>query len=920
MRVSLAMLIFIACETAQAQDKRVVNIGRMDAARNFTMLEGDVSIVPEGPDQARVSRFDDKFSLRIDLGPSGVKLTEFDLLKLDVKSDAHGFMVVSLENYPRPGDLSHWYVLDSARVELPWHTISIDLNRPEEVVPVGKFKGMESVDPQARGLRIRGHVTDIRRSIQGSGRSLWLGNLRLVRRTIDLDWDQSQAPYSWGDGQDLVFKYPLTLTNRTDEPVSATVRLSPIEAKSAQSAISREKVELKPRETKAIEARISLPAQVARNAAPLYCERFRAIAQVAGLADSEVSILRSSDEIPLSVTVPFTEDQLQFPLLPRVRNIPDSVTGFNSRARAAAIQLAAQATPDDLVEAIDPPLGPLTGLKGLFVDRQKDTPSGQADLRYRNGLTACAFLYDQGGDRVYLAKGTQLLLKAAELFPEMAAEWRKAPGSPISHGILTPAMLRLGWITGSMRWPYSYDRHGMFNDFDLLAKDMEPGARERIIKDFIVPAAVQMRNHYFGLNNQQDVVNYPVLYAGLAARNWPLVSHAWNSSHGILNQLRYNFDDDGLAGEGNYHKPAIEPILCAAELLLPRGIDLYDERLHSILHSQGAALIRKEYNSPMRAYADQHRFTGKDVKLAGKDAKREKAIEGVHLTTGVTQLRSGSSQVAMNWGSQINRNAPDRCALQIGELGGGNYSHSSLGQSILIVDESRQNPVPAKVLGYHLNGPVQYVCAESDQHYPGSTITRTFALIGKGVLVLDRVTSDHPRTVDWCFKGAGSRVSLELQEFPGGFTEKPDDPTSDVLYGSKLKFNKHFKAATNDAWSDDGVRLTMAASNGTQVYRFHVPAPFSSSKKQLQAGVPVLMVRRSDVQQTDFVAYFSDQTKSLEQTPVLGADGKEANALGATVVLKSGQTIRSLVNFEPGTEVHLGKLTTKERFASDYRE
>ena len=153
--------------------------------------------------------------------------------------------------------------------------------------------------------------------------------------------------------------------------------------------------------------------------------------------------------------------------------------------------------------------------------------------------------------------------------------------------------LRLGWATGSMRPPYFFQRHGMFNDFDLLAADMDAKDRQQIIDDFLVPAAVQMRNHYFGLGNQQDVVNYAILYAGLAARNWPLVSFAYDSDYGLRNQLAWDFDDDGLAGEGHYHTPAVRPILYATELLYRVGVDLYDERLHLITHSPAAEAHRQ---------------------------------------------------------------------------------------------------------------------------------------------------------------------------------------------------------------------------------------------------------------------------------------------------------------------------------------
>lgn len=903
------LLFGLLVSGASAAD-RVATVGRMDRAEGYVAAKGEARIVPDGPQGANVVRFDDPFNLRFDLAGRDIDAHDYDLLKIEIKADAHAFLVVSLENFPKPGELSHWYVLDTARGEFPWRTIWIDLKKPEEVKRAGTYKGMAQNDPQARGLHLRGNVATLRRSDQGPGRGIWLGPVRFVRKTIDLDWNQAQAPMTWGAGNDLTFRYPLKLTNPTVRPLTARLQLTPLGATQAVATLAQQEVAFQAKESKTIEAKISLPHAVAAKAPLLYCERFQAIASVVGEPDSEVTILRSSDPIPLSVTVPIPEDKLHFPLLPRVSTIPESVTLFNERNRARAVSIATDALAEDLDRALGKTIEISNPGYGFWFDG-KPNERQQADSRFREGLTACAFLYDFTGDKRYLEKGTQFLLKAAELFPAWVDAWRQIPSSPISHGIFSANTLRTGWATGSMRWPYAYERHGMFNDFDLLAHDMDPAAREKIIRDFLVPAAIQMRNHYFGLTNQQDVVNYAVLYAGLASRNWPLVSHAFDSEHGLLNQIRFNFDDEGLAGEANYHKPTIEPILYACELLRARGIDLYDQRLYTILHSPAAAAIKKEYNSPMRDFADAQRFS------KVREIETSRKSDGAHMTTGSTVLRWKGKEVAMNWGVQQNRGAPDRCSLRMNDLGGGNYTHSSLGQSIIIVDEGRQDPVPATVLGYDVDGPVQYVCATSDRHFPGSRITRTFALFDDGVLVLDRVTSDAPRTVDWCLKGAGEKVVPKLAEVAGGFTRKPDDTAANVLFGANLQFNRHFTTSTDHAWSEGNGRLTMAAEKGTEIFTFRVPAAFSAGKTQARQGVPVLMARRREVRQTDFVAFYSGKTKSIERLPVQAADETTADALGAKITLRNGKVIHALVNYEAGKEVHLGSLKTKQRFATD---
>ncbi len=906
-------------------------------------VQGAAAVVAEGPGGRKVLRADGQTTVRIDLGKLGVDPLHCDLMKLEVKADRAAFLRVSLENFPTAGDLSHWYVLDTARGAFDWRTIWVDLNRPEEIKAAGTYKGMEKEDPNARGLVITGNVKDLNRKAQGPGRSIWLGPVRLAKKAVDLDWDQREAPYRFDGSGNLTFTFPLRVTNRLDQPVTAVLELEPVDAVHAEAQLSKTEVSLAPKQMQTVQASLTLPAAAVRQAPPLYCERFEARASAKGIKDSEVTILRSSDPIPLSVTVPVAEEKLRFPLLPRRRDVPASLTGITLAGdgrpltddpRAAALLREAAATgPDDLDTALDGPLDVRwSHRRGFNYWGNPKDDWHQAGQRFREGLTACAFLYDCTGDKKYLEKGTAMLLRAAERFPGRVEQWRKTPHAPISHGIFAPNVLALGWSTGGMRPPYSCQRHGLFNDFDLLAADMDPKAREKIIRGFILPAAIQMRNHYFGLTNQQDVTNYPVLYAGLVARNWPLVSHAYDSEHGVLGQIEWGFTDTGLAGEVNYHAPAIDPLLYGTELLRQIGIDLYDKRLYEIIHSAGALAAGKPYNRPIVAFLDSQRFP-KDVRAAS-----ETKTDGVHLSTGLTVLKWGKLEVGMNWGMQLHRSAPDRCSLRLGapgghplrDVGGGNYSHSSLGQSMIIIDEGRQNPVPAEVVSHDVTGPVQHVQARSDKHFPGSTITRTFALLGEHVVVLDRVTSDRPRTVDWClrYKGGGltheaiaEGLSVGMKPVAGSFTDKPSDTAHGTNFGAKLTSKEHYVAATDEMWTQRHGALTMAGAKDTQVLAFAVPAAFSAWKKEKETGVPVLMVRRSGVKETDFVAALSAGVKSVEQKPVLRADGGKANAIGALLTFTDGRGCRVIASFEPkGTAVKLGSLTTEAPFATDYKD
>jgi hypothetical protein len=297
----------------------------------------------------------------------------------------------------------------------------------------------------------------------------------------------------------------------------------------------------------------------------------------------------------------------------------------------------------------------------------------------------------------------------------------------------------------------------------------------------------------------------------------------------------------------------------------------------------------------------------------------------------------------MNWGVQLNRSSPDRCALRLAasggdaprflnRIGGGNYTKSSLGQSIIIVDENAQNSEPAEVIDFDVEGPVQHVQAASEKHYPGTRIVRTFALLGRHVLVMDRVSSTdgRPHMVDWCIRYEGGTyshtsvaegLSVDLKLKPGSFTDKPGDSSKGINFGRQLKSKEHYLGRTNGPWTERNAHLRMAGGDVTEVLAFAVPAAYSAYYKEKETGVPVLMARRRDVMQTDYAAVLSDQVQRIERLPVKTADGQDAEAAGVRITLADGRSFHALVNYEDaGRTVTCGPLTTSKRFATDYQE
>ncbi|MDA1138268.1 MAG: hypothetical protein O3B01_06765 [Planctomycetota bacterium] len=868
----------------------------------FETLDGAIQFVPAGPDGEKVLRVDGNFSGRIDLKPLGINPLDYDLMKVEVKSDRASFLRLSLENFPDEGELSHWYVLDSMRGPFGWKTIWIDLTRPEEIKQPGKYKGLSAKDPGLRGLQIMGNMRDTRRSIQEPGNSMWLRSIRFVKKAIHIDWDQSKAPYTWKD--DLVFTYPVTVTNKLKRQINANLSLLPFEVKHAYAKLSATDLALNPGETKQVEVTVGLPAKFAAESKPLYCERFELRASAEGIADSEVTLLRSSDPIHLTVTVPIPEENLKFPFFPQPKDLPDYI----QRYIPEVAQKAADAlTPAALDEALK---------------FEGDPKSINADA-IAGGISSAAFLYHHTGNKDYLNKVRDALIRMTDLYSRVQAAVYSREHEIISHGILVGNTLHYGFrFGGTQRPPYNYGggsgndangrMHGIYTAFDMVAADLSAKDRDNIINNLMLPAAIQERNQYIGPGNQQCTTNYVVLYGGLATRNWPLVSFAYSAEHGLLNNLKWAFDDDGLCLEGHYQAYTISPILWMAELLYGRGIDIYQERFFNVIHSKGADAIGMGYTYPIMQFLDEKRFAGKDFMAKSKEV----GTDGYHLT-GSTLLQWKELQVSMNWGTHIFRSSHDRCSLTIRtpstskdkELrslacGGGSYNHSSFEQSILIVDEGLQAPLPGKVISYDVGGPVQHVMCTSDEHFTGSTITRTFALLDRNVLVIDRFKGSKPSTVDWFLKSAGSKLSVPLEDKEGSWTTKPDDNRIGATFGAKVKNYHH--GNTDETWTEGNGRLTMLGAPATELFTFKGVSGTN------------LMARRKVVKETDFIAFFSNQTKSVELISVKKSDGQEANAVGVKISLKDGKVFRVIVSFEkPGTEVTADGLKTTERFATD---
>ena len=564
--VTIGLILFagLAACAAEAADLSKT-AAPMESPDDIEFKEGAAKVV-NGPGGRKVLRFDGKFIGRMDLKSKGIEPKDHDLIKMEVKTTRAAVLLVSLENSPRPGTHSHWWVLDALRGPFDWKTIWIDLRLVEEMKEGSRI---EASGPGARGLQLMGLIKDTDRKAQGRNRHIWLGRVRFCKKAVDLDWDQAKAPYTWGKGKDLVFTYPLTVTNRLNRAVTAKLSLIPFEVKEARASLSANTVELGPNETKKVEAKVILPAAIAATRAPLYCERFEARAEAEGIPDSEVTILRSSDPIHLSVTVPIPEERLQFPLYPVPKDLPKEVLFWNEDLARSCLHKP----PKELIREL------------MAAPLYRNARGKGRETGFHQALIASAYLYHFTGEKKYFETAKKLLGALPDFWKKCYKEWSGEPVRLISHGVMEGNTLSLGWrIGGTQRPPYQYSwggnaRAGVVSSsayaFDMLAPELDEGLKKRFIQEFLLPAAIQARNHYIGDGNQQATANIVTLYGGLVNRNWPLVSFAVTSEHGIHGITDWCFADSGRHIRNKYQTYSVQSMLWTMELLYALDIDLY---------------------------------------------------------------------------------------------------------------------------------------------------------------------------------------------------------------------------------------------------------------------------------------------------------------------------------------------------------
>jgi len=126
----------------------------------------------------------------------------------------------------------------------------------------------------------------------------------------------------------------------------------------------------------------------------------------------------------------------------------------------------------------------------------------------------------------------------------------------------------------------------VFRAIDLLAGAGKFSAEELTrIRRWMTYQANIMRDQIFAYSNMQTEECYPIMIAGLHAKDFKLARFSYYPPYGMEGQLSGAFYADGFHREhqNGYHFQTIIPITDQAEALLRLGFCGYDERVHRAL-------------------------------------------------------------------------------------------------------------------------------------------------------------------------------------------------------------------------------------------------------------------------------------------------------------------------------------------------
>jgi hypothetical protein len=363
--------------------------------------------------------------------------------------------------------------------------------------------------------------------------------------------------------------------------------------------------------------------------------------------------------------------------------------------------------------------------------------------------------------------------KAAEILTAFA---RKYPKYPISDATATSYYGRIGSGNLQESWwyaplPRAYDlvrAAGVWSDAEVAFVE----------RNLILEGVVLLRAHRSAANQQAEY-NRGVGVGALAIGSAALAAEALSGEYGMRAQWGFDFDADGWTVERDdgYQRAAIFPFLDFARALSAAGVPVFDARLKRLLDApilRSSNLVAGPGDVYTEAWQRYHDPLYQRSMAAARHEPLPELPEGfpnsVQAAGGFTVLRSGRNDAdlitaAINWGEPVFRGgrtllSPTVCwrghelNTQVMRIAYGSrfspFSYTATAGNTLAIDGQLQSMARTEQRAL-LGGPYpagRWTAPATRSQYPGVEWSRSLAICGDSVVVLDQIASARPVRMD----------------------------------------------------------------------------------------------------------------------------------------------------------------------------
>jgi hypothetical protein len=422
--------------------------------------------------------------------------------------------------------------------------------------------------------------------------------------------------------------------------------------------------------------------------------------------------------------------------------------------------------------------------------------------------------------------------------------------------------------------------------FDLVRASgvLSQEDERRIIDGLIVPAMITISTHRVAANQQAEV-NASYGKAALVAERWDYAAQALDGEYGMRAQWEIDFDADGFSMEREmpYHFAALEPFVVFANCLEAAGVEVYDANFKRLFDAPIAYDIQGRpgrgglYVHAYRHYRDPDYLPLVADRLDADELPEEtisrEYTNSVLPAGGYTTLRTGDEDsglraITMNWGCPSHRggnvllnprfywqgHALNEHVFRIGYgYEQSHFSYTAAAGNAVVKDGRKHSMLRADQIAL-LEGECpagRWTTPLDRPQYRGVRWSRTAAVCGDSMVLIDQVESQQPSRWDWLtYLPAGIVDTTPALEW------KPYEALMEE--GDGYDYFQNPAVASGGAWSgpssEEALQLTYRLKKGMAEPFGHLTL-ISGATKLLKAEgyiswhprlVPVLIQRRGD--------------------------------------------------------------------------